>query len=72
MSKPLRTLEERLALMESGEQPASSPYYICGCGCELFLLMTSGDVVCHNCGYAQLRLLISELAPVGQEPEKLL
>jgi hypothetical protein len=39
-------------------------HYVCGCGCEYWLLLKNGDCVCANCRRAQARIMVKELAAV--------
>ena len=60
-AKRITSFEERKKIR--GEK-VTSPHYVCGCGNFLWILTQSGDCVCGQCMRAQVRITVTELAPV--------
>ena len=50
-----------------GQQGTIWRRYVCGCGNDRWLLVTNGDCVCDSCLRAQARIIVTELAPVGEK-----
>jgi hypothetical protein len=64
MGNPKRvgTFEERQEI--KGQKSKIGDHYVCGCGCEYWILATNGDCICASCLRAQSRIIVNELAPV--------
>jgi hypothetical protein len=58
----VNSLKERLKI--KGQRFEIGDHYVCGCGCEYWLLLKNGDCVCGVCRRAQARIIVKELAPV--------
>lgn len=61
MSNDRKLFEQRKRTKETAP---IGDHYVCGCGCEFWILCKNGDCVCAMCMTAQARIIVKELAPV--------